>query len=68
MIKSIIIDDEQHCIDALIADLSKNCSNVEVVAKCASGKEGILAIKKYKPRLIFPSRGSCPHETLSIQS
>jgi two-component system LytT family response regulator len=53
MIKSIIIDDEQHCIDALAADISKNCSNVEVVAKCTSGKEGILAIKKYKPRLIF---------------
>ena len=46
MIRSIIIDDEQHCIDALVADLAKNCSNVEVAAKCASGKEGILAIKK----------------------
>jgi two-component system, LytTR family, response regulator len=53
MIRSIVIDDEQHCIDALVADLSKNCSNVEVAAKCLSGKEGILAIKKYKPRLIF---------------
>ena len=53
MIKAIIIDDEQHCIDALVADLAKNCPNVEVAAKCASGKEGILAIKKHKPRLIF---------------
>lgn len=53
MIKALIIDDEQHCIDALVADLSKNCPNVEVVAKCSSGKEGIFAIKKYKPRLIF---------------
>src|SRR6185436_7224527 len=53
MIKSIIIDDEQHCIDALVSDLSKNCGNVEVIAKCTSAKEGILAIKKYKPQLIF---------------
>ena len=53
MIKAIIIDDEQNCIDALAADLEKYCGNVEVAAKCASGKEGILAIKKYKPRLIF---------------
>ncbi len=53
MIKAIIIDDEQHCIDALVADLAKNCPNVEVTAKCASGKEGILAIKKHKPGLIF---------------
>jgi two-component system, LytTR family, response regulator len=53
MIRSIVIDDEQHCIDSLVADLSKNCTNVEVAAKCFSGKEGILAIKKHKPRLIF---------------
>jgi two-component system LytT family response regulator len=53
MIKSIIIDDEQHCIDALKADLEKYCGNVEVSARCLSGKEGILAIKKHKPRLIF---------------
>lgn len=53
MIKAIIIDDEQHCINALMADLVKNCPNVEVAAKCASGKEGIMAIKKHKPRLIF---------------
>ena len=53
MIKALIIDDEQHCIDALKADLDKYCGNVEVSATCSSGKEGILAIKKYKPRLIF---------------
>jgi len=53
MIKSIIIDDEQHCIDALKTDLEKYCGNVDVCATCSSGKEGVLAIKKYKPRLIF---------------
>jgi two-component system LytT family response regulator len=53
MIKAIIIDDEQHCIDALVSDLYKNCANVEVIAKCASAKEGILAVKKLKPQLIF---------------
>src|SRR5215467_5936461 len=53
MIKAIIIDDEQHCIDALKADLDKYCGNVEIAATCSSGKEGIFAIKKHKPRLIF---------------
>src|SRR3954447_7391107 len=53
MIKAIIIDDEQHCIDALLSDLSKHCGNVEICATCSSGKEGILAIKRYKPQLIF---------------
>ena len=53
MIKALIIDDEQHCINALVADLSNHCMNVEIVAKCASAKEGVLAIRKYKPQLIF---------------
>lgn len=53
MIKAIIIDDEPHCIDALANDLAKHCSNVEVAAKCTSGKDGVLAIRKFKPRLIF---------------
>jgi len=53
MISSIIIDDEQHCIDSLATDLSKYCVNVDVVAKCNSAKEGILAIRKLRPRLIF---------------
>lgn len=53
MIKSIIIDDEPHCIHSLKADLTQHCPNVEIAATCASAKEGILAIKKHKPRLIF---------------
>lgn len=53
MIKAIIIDDEQHCIDSLVADLSKNCNNVEIMARCTSAKEGILNIRKLKPQLLF---------------
>jgi two-component system LytT family response regulator len=53
MINAIIIDDEQHCIDALAADISKHCGNVQIVDKCSSAKEGILAIKRNKPQLIF---------------
>ncbi len=53
MIKAIIIDDEQNCIDALATDIRNNCLNVEIVAQCTSAKEGILAIKKLNPRLVF---------------
>src|SRR6185312_827082 len=53
MIKAIIIDDEQHCVDALNADLVKYCSNVAVCTTCTSAKEGIFAIKNLKPQLIF---------------
>ena len=53
MIRSIIIDDEQHCIRALLSDLQKNCPSVEVIDTFNSAKEGMLFIKKHKPDLIF---------------
>ncbi len=53
MIRSIIIDDEQHCIKALLSDLQKHCSSIEVVEACSSAKEGMMAIKKLNPDLVF---------------
>ena len=53
MIKSIIIDDEQHCVKALLSDLQKNCPSVEVMDVCHSAKEGIMSIKKNNPDLVF---------------
>ena len=53
MIRSIIIDDEQHCVRALLSDLQKDCPSIEVLDSCYSAKEGIMAIKKLNPDLIF---------------
>ena len=53
MIRTIIIDDEQHCIKALLNDLQKNCPAVDVLQSCTSAKEGMMAIKKFNPDLIF---------------
>lgn len=53
MIKTIIIDDEQHCISALQSDLQKNCPAIQVLETCNSAKAGIMAIKKYSPDLVF---------------
>lgn len=54
MIKAIIIDDEQHCIDRLTMLLSGNSSNmVELLASVQSVDEGLTAIKTYKPQLVF---------------
>ena len=53
MIRSIIIDDEQHCIRVLLNDLQNNCPVVEVLDACSSAKEGILSIKKNQPDLVF---------------
>ncbi len=53
MIRSIVIDDEQHCVRSLLSDLQQHCPVVEVVEACSSAKEGMMAIKKLNPDLVF---------------
>lgn len=53
MLRSIIIDDEPQNAAILKSDLNTNCPSVEVVNICHSAKEGIIAIKKEKPDLVF---------------
>ena len=53
MIRSIIIEDEDKARSNLMQILSEYCNDVEVVDAQASVKEGINAILKHKPDLIF---------------
>ncbi len=53
MIKAVIIDDEQACIDDLAYLLNKESLPVEVEATANSGVEGLAAILKHKPQLVF---------------
>ena len=53
MIKAVIIDDEQHCVSALLSDLQQHCPSVEVADVCNSAKEGMMSIKKLAPDLVF---------------
>jgi two-component system, LytTR family, response regulator len=53
MIKAILIDDEVHCLDTLSILLNENCPQVEVMHRCGSAKEGLVAIEKYQPTLVF---------------
>jgi two-component system LytT family response regulator len=53
MIRSIIIDDEQHCISALVKDIQQHCAVIELIDTCNSAKDGIMSIKKNKPDLVF---------------
>lgn len=53
MITAIIIDDEPHCVTALRHDLDMFCPEVQVLETCSSAKDGILAIKKHKPQIVF---------------
>lgn len=53
MIKAILIDDELHCLDTLSILLKEYCPGVQIIAQCRSANEGLQAIKKQKPDLIF---------------
>jgi len=52
-IKAILIDDEAPSLESLKLKLEMNCPDVEVLAQCSSAKEGIQAINKYQPNLVF---------------
>lgn len=51
--KTIIIDDETHCIKTLKWTLKEYCKSVEVVGIATDGEEGLEAIERHKPDLIF---------------
>lgn len=54
MIKAIIVDDEQHCIDRLEKLVATYCSNeVELACSIKTIEDGIEAIRKIKPQLVF---------------
>jgi two-component system LytT family response regulator len=53
MIRAILIDDEVHCLNSLSILLNDYCPNVQVMENCASTKQGIMAIGKHNPSLVF---------------
>jgi len=52
MIKAIIIDDEP-LARSIVRDYLKSFSQIEIVAECNDGFEGVKAIQEKKPDLIF---------------
>lgn len=53
MIRAVIIDDEPKNASSLKKDLDVHCPHIQTVAVCYSAKEGIFAIKKEDPDLVF---------------
>jgi two-component system LytT family response regulator len=52
MIKVVLIDDEPLAC-AIVAEYLQSYSNIEVVASCSDGFEGMKAISQFQPDLIF---------------
>lgn len=53
MYKAIIIEDEENAAMALKLMLNDSCPNVEVIESCKSVPEGVLAINKHNPDIVF---------------
>ncbi|HOY47973.1 MAG TPA: LytTR family DNA-binding domain-containing protein [Flavobacteriales bacterium] len=53
MIKAILIDDERPSREALQNKIVMHCQDVDLVCMCNSAQEGLDAIIKYNPDLVF---------------
>jgi two-component system LytT family response regulator len=53
MIKTVLIDDEQHCLETLGILIRESCPDVMIVQECKSAKEGLRAIEAHAPDLVF---------------
>jgi two-component system, LytTR family, response regulator len=53
MIKAILIDDEKNSRESLHKKLHAHCPGVQVLAECANGQEGLVAIEQHKPDIVF---------------
>lgn len=52
-LKAIIIDDEEHARIALATLLSQRAPEIEIVAQCSNVPDGVLAINKNQPDIVF---------------
>ncbi|WP_055442306.1 LytR/AlgR family response regulator transcription factor [Lacinutrix himadriensis] len=53
MIKTLIVDDEQHCIDSIIKLTESFDSNLEIVATCSTVDDALAKTKTLQPDLVF---------------
>src|SRR5687767_14508709 len=53
MIKAILIDDEVHCVETLSLLINEYCPEVQIMERCKSAKDGLAAVKKHDPALVF---------------
>lgn len=53
MIRTVIVDDEQHCIDSLKRLIERYASNLEIVATSRSVETALVKTKALQPALVF---------------
>src|SRR5687767_9936660 len=53
MYTAILIDDETNNSELLQWQITKYCPNLKIVAVCDSAKDGIEAVRRFQPDLVF---------------
>lgn len=53
MIKAVLIDDERNALEMLEWQLQNYCRQVQIMELCKNADEGIAAIEKHLPQLVF---------------
>lgn len=53
MLHTILIDDEQKCLDTLAYDLKQYCPQVKIIDQCSKATDALISINKHKPDLVF---------------
>ena len=53
MIRTILIDDEVHCLKTLEYEIKNHCPDITILASCPSSQQGLEAIRDLKPDLVF---------------
>ncbi len=51
--RTLLIDDEQDCLELLKWQLEKYCPGMKVIATCNSAEQGLEAIEKMAPEIVF---------------
>lgn len=51
--RALLIDDEPDCLSLLSWQIENFCPELEIVARCGSAMEGLPAIEKFRPEVLF---------------
>ena len=53
MLRTVLIDDDESNLSALSEKLAKHCPQVEIIARCDNGQDGINVIEGMQPDVVF---------------
>jgi two-component system LytT family response regulator len=53
MLRTLLIDDDESNLSSLSEKLAKHCPQIEIIARCDNGQDGINVIEGMQPDVVF---------------